>query len=236
MKYGLVLPNFGSLGDSRVLAELAHIADAAGWDGVFLCDTIQMDGTEASPASDPWIDLAGLAMCTERIRIGLLVAALSRYRPWQLARQAATLDHLSNGRLTLGVGAGDAHDRGFAAFGEEMDLRRRGAALDESLEIFQGLWSGQPFEYHGEHYRIDEITLLPAPVQTPRVPIWVGWRWPNARPMEVPVSATPSLERHARCMAGRSLVSMPLAGSPGWCSANVYTPRGRELRCGVFAC
>lgn len=105
MKYGLVLPNIGSLGVTRVLADLAHVADEAGWDGFFLWDTIQMEGTEGSPASDPWI----------------------------LARQAATLDHLSNGRLILGVGAGagDEHDRGFATFREEMSVKRRAAGFGE---------------------------------------------------------------------------------------------------------
>lgn len=184
MKYALVLPNFGSLGVTRVLADLAHVADEAGWDGFFLWDTIQMEGTEGSPASDPWIDLAAIAMRTERIRIGLLVAAVPRYRPWILARQAATLDHLSNGRLILGVGSGDEHDRGFATFREEMSVKRRAAMLDESLEILQGLWSGQSFEHEGMHYRFDEIALLPAPVQAPRVPIWIGWLWPHKRPME----------------------------------------------------
>jgi hypothetical protein len=184
MKYGLVLPNFGSLGVTRVLVDLAHVADEAGWDGFFLWDTIQMQGTEASPASDPWIDLAAIAMRTERIRIGLLVAAPARYRPWILARQAATLDHLSNGRLILGVGAGDEQDRGFATFREEMSVKRRAAMLDESLEILQGLWSGQPFRHEGVHYQFDEISLLPVPVQAPRVPIWIGWLWPHKRPME----------------------------------------------------
>lgn len=184
VKWGLVLPNFGPLGDTRVLANLAHLADEAGWDGFFLTDTIQMEGTAALPTSDPWIDLAAIAMRTERIRIGLIVTAVTRYRPWQLARLAATVDRLANGRLILGVGSGDPHDVGFAAFGEEMDPKRRAAMLDESLAIVQGLWSGAPFRFEGEHYTVNEIALLPTPVQTPRIPIWVGWTWPNRRPME----------------------------------------------------
>ncbi|HYH13133.1 MAG TPA: LLM class flavin-dependent oxidoreductase [Thermomicrobiales bacterium] len=183
MKFGLVLPNFGPLGDTRELAELAYLAERSGWDGVFLTDTIQMEGTESLPASDPWIDLAAIAMRTERIRIGLIVSGVPRYRPWQLARQAVTLDHLSNGRLVLGVGSGDPHDRGFSAFSEEMDPRRRAEMLDESLDIIQGLWSGAPFRYRGDHFAIDEVTLLPAPLQSPRIPIWVGWTWPSPRPM-----------------------------------------------------
>lgn len=183
MKFGLVLPNFGPVGDTRLLAELAHAADRSGWDGIFLTDTIQMDGTESLPASDPWIGLAAIAMRTERIRIGLIVTGVPRYRPWQLARQAVTVDHLSNGRLILGVGSGDPHDRGFSAFDEDMDPKRRASMLDESLEIIQGLWSVTPFRYHGEHFTINEVTLLPPPLQSPRIPIWVGWTWPSPRPM-----------------------------------------------------
>lgn len=182
-EWGLVVPNFGPLSDTRVLADLASLAENAGWNGFFLTDTIQMEGTEASPASDPWIDLAAIALGTERIRLGLMVTAVTRYRPWPLARLAATVDHLANGRLILGVGSGDPHDRAFAAFGEEMDPTRRGAMLDESLAILDGLWSGTPFRHDGAHYTVDEIALLPTPVQQPRIPIWVGWTWPNRRPM-----------------------------------------------------
>lgn len=183
MKYGLVLPNFGPLADFGTLTTLAHAADRSGWDGLFLTDTVQMEGTETLPASDPWITLAAVATSTDRIRIGLVVTGVPRYRPWQLARQAVTLDHLSNGRLILGVGSGDPHDRGFSAFGEEMDPGRRAGMLDESLEIIQGLWRGTPFRYRGEHFAVDEIALLPTPQQSPRIPIWVGWTWPNTRPM-----------------------------------------------------
>lgn len=184
MRYGLILTNIGIYSDVRLLADLAHEAEEAGWDGFFLTDTIQMVGYEGSPICDPWIALAAVALQTERIKIGVRVAAPTRRRPWQLAGEAVTLDRLSNGRLILGVGAGDEHDRGFAIFGEEMDMKKRAKLLEESLDIMQGPWSGQPFSYNGEHYRVDEITLRPTPVQTPRIPIWVGWVWPRRKPME----------------------------------------------------
>ena len=183
MKLGFLLPNFGAYSDVRLLADLAHDADAAGWDGFFLADTIQMMGYETSPSSDPWVAMTAIVMRTERIHTGLIVAAPPRRRPWQFAKEAATLDQLSNGRLILGVGSGDEHDRAFELFGEEQDMKRRAAMLDESLEIFQGLWSGKPFSFEGEHYRIGEITMLPVPVQQPRIPIWVGWLWPRKRPI-----------------------------------------------------
>ncbi len=171
MKYGLLFANFGNYGDVHLLADLAQQAEEAGWSGVFLMDTLCF---EDGPACDPWIALAAMAMRTRRIALGLQVAALSRRRPWKLVREAVTLDHLSGGRLILGVGAGTAYDPGFAAFGEEMDAKKRAAMLDESLEILPGLWSGKPFSFQGEHYHIDPITFLPPPVQTPGIPLWIG--------------------------------------------------------------
>ena len=183
MNFGLILANFGERSDPRTLAELASMAEGSGWDGVFLPDTIQMVGAESLDTSDPWIDLAAMAMTTARVRLGLIVSTPARYRPWHLARQAATIDHLSRGRLILGVGLGDAYDRAFEVFHEEPNLRRRAAMLDEALEIIDGLWSGDEFRYDGEHFQVEPITLLPPPVQRPRIPLWVGWKWPNRKPM-----------------------------------------------------
>lgn len=214
-EWGLVLPNFGPLSDTRVLADLASLAENAGWNGFFLTDTVQMDDTADLPASDPWIDLAAIALRTERIRIGLIVTAVTRYRPSQLARQATTVDRLSNGRLILGVGSGDPLDRAFAAFGEEMDPKRRAAMLDESLAILDGLWSGSPLSHHGAHYTVDEIALLPTPVQQPRIPIWVGWTWPNRRPMV-----------RAACWDG----AVPFAIAPDGSYADLTANDIRELK------
>lgn len=183
MKFGLEFSNVGAYSDVRLLAEFAVLAERAGWDGLFLWDTMNYNG-EKKPVCDPWIALSVIALQTERVSIGLTVAAVPRRRPWKLAREAVTLDHLSRGRFILGVGAGDMNDRAFGAFGEETDARKRAGMLDESLAILQGLWSGQPFSYSGEHYHVDEITFLPAPVQTPGIPIWVGGTWPKKGPME----------------------------------------------------
>lgn len=179
MRYGLTLPNGGIAADARTLGELALIAEEAGWDGVFLEDYIVWQGHEDVPTYDPWIALAVMAERTRRIRLGTTVTPLSRRRPWKVAREAVTLDHLSGGRFILGVGAGDVNDQGFGRVGEETDLKRRAGMLDEALDILVGLWSGQPFSYHGAHYQIEEMTLLPTPVQTPRIPIWIGGNWPH---------------------------------------------------------
>ncbi|GHO42211.1 LLM class flavin-dependent oxidoreductase [Ktedonospora formicarum] len=187
MHYGLVLPNIGKYSDARVLAELAHAAEGAGWEGFFLPDTLHFgsySGTEAGLICDPWIALAAIAMRTKRIKLGLLVAAVPRRRPWKMARETVTLDHLSQGRFILGVGIGAVFDRGFDAFGEELDIKKRAGMLDESLAILEGLWSGQPFSYSGEYYHVQKITFVPKPVQAPRIPIWVAGIWPRKGPME----------------------------------------------------
>jgi len=182
MQFALSFPNVGTYGDARTLADLACLAEEAGWDGFFLWDTIHYQAEEKA-VCDPWIALAAIAIRTERIKIGTMVAAPTRRRPWKMARETVTLDHLSKGRLILGVGAGDESDRGFTDFGEERDVRKRARLLDESLDILQGLWSGQPFSYNGEHYHIKEITFLPPPLQTPRIPIWIAGIWPRKGPM-----------------------------------------------------
>lgn len=182
--FGLVLPNFGPWAHPRTFADLAALADASGWHGIFLTDTIQMQGTEGLPAVDPWISLAAMAMQTRDIRLGTIVSAPSRRRPWQLARELATLDHLSGGRLILGVGAGDPHDRAFSAFNETRTVRERAAILDETLELITRFWSGEQVRHDGQHFTVDDVALLPRPIQRPRIPIWVGWQWPAKKPLD----------------------------------------------------
>jgi alkanesulfonate monooxygenase SsuD/methylene tetrahydromethanopterin reductase-like flavin-dependent oxidoreductase (luciferase family) len=97
----------------------------------------------------------------------------------KLARETVTLDHLSNGRLTLCAGVGDLEDITYAAFGEETDVRVRAGIVDEALEVLTGMWSGTPFSYHGTHFRVSEMSCLPRPVQQPRIPIWIGGHTPT---------------------------------------------------------
>ncbi len=181
MRYGFIFPG----GDPRTLAELSHEAEAAGWDGVFIPDCIAIDTPDhpAMPAYDPWVTLAAMAMRTERVRIGAIVTPVSRRRPWKLARETATLDHLSNGRLIVAVGLGALDDKGFANVGEATDLKTRAAMLDEGLAILADAWSGQRFSFHGAHYRVDGLAFLPPPVQIPRIPVWVVGAWPRPNSM-----------------------------------------------------
>jgi alkanesulfonate monooxygenase SsuD/methylene tetrahydromethanopterin reductase-like flavin-dependent oxidoreductase (luciferase family) len=178
MRYGFIATS----GDPRTVARLAREAEEAGWDGVFYWDAISVG--EGMEIHDPWVVMAAMAMETERVRIGAMLTPPARRRPWKLAREAATLDHLSGGRLVMPVGLGALDDGGFGKVGEPTDRKVRAGRLDESLEILTGLWSGEPFSFEGEHYKVEEMTFRPPPVQRPRVPIWVVGAWPSRRSMD----------------------------------------------------
>jgi len=177
MQYGFIIPG----GDLQTIIELARDAEAAGWDGVFYWDGIYIK--DAGLMYDPWVVLAAIALHTQSVRIGAILTPLSRRRPWKVARETVTLDHLSNGRLVLPVGLGALDDGGFAKVGEAIDRKARAELLDESLEILSGLWSGQPFSFDGKHYHVEKMTFLPPPVQKPRIPIWVVGAWPSMKSM-----------------------------------------------------
>ena len=155
MRYGVHVHNFGPYSNPRYLAELAHEAEEAGWDGFFVCDHLTARAAERGPepVANPWIALAAIAVATQRVLLGPLVAALPRRRPWQLASEVVTLDQLSGGRVILGVGSGTGLQNSFEPFHEEMNLRTRADLLDESLDVLAGLWSGEPFSYQGKHFQ-----------------------------------------------------------------------------------
>ncbi len=179
MKHGINIPNFGTFSDIHRLTELAREAEDNGWDGFFLWDHLNEPPV---PMLDPWVALAAIAAATKRIRIGTMVTPVARRRPWKLARETVSIDHLSGGRLILGVGLGGMAKEEHSRFGEDADDRVRARRLDEGLDILAGLWSGEPFSYQGEEYQVDNTAFLPRPVQQPRIPVWVAGYWPNRRP------------------------------------------------------
>ena len=181
VKYCVDVPNFGVWSDPKRFAEFAKQVEDAGWDAIPVWDHILVwDGAEVA---DPWVLLAAAAMTTERIRLMSLVTPIPRRHPWKLSRECVSVDLLSEGRLTLGVGIGWPTDPEFTRFHGETDLRKRADMLDEGLDILTGLWSGEPFGYQGAHYQLEEVTFLPRPVQRPRIPIWVAAMWPQRRPV-----------------------------------------------------
>lgn len=156
---------------AEFILNLAVAADEAGWEGFFLWDHITW--FVPAPMVDPWITLGAVASRTRNLRLGTIVTPLPRRRPQVVARQLVTLDHLSDGRAVLGVGlGGDAGD--YTAFGEEFNHKLLAEKLDEALDVVTGLWSGEAFSHHGKHYKVEDVTFLPEPVQKPRIPIWVG--------------------------------------------------------------
>jgi alkanesulfonate monooxygenase SsuD/methylene tetrahydromethanopterin reductase-like flavin-dependent oxidoreductase (luciferase family) len=166
-KRGIFVAPFDELVEPRTLAELASRAEELGWDGFFLWDHIRYR-RPAEAVADPWIAMAAIACATERLRIGPLVTPLARRRVQKLARETVTLDHLSGGRLTLGVGLGGDRNGEFELFGDPTDPAERAQLLDQGLEQLNGYWTGE---------------FKPLPIQQPRIPIWVAGRWPNRRPL-----------------------------------------------------
>ncbi len=174
MRYGFVLPG----GTATEQLEQAVLAEASGWDGVFVW--------EAAYGIDAWTLLAAMAQRTTRVRLGTMLTPLPWRRPWKVASQAVTLDQISGGRAILAVGLGAAHSA-LSPTGEETDRRLRAERLDEGIDLIAGLWAGSP-RFAGRHYNIDlsergSPIQMATPVQQPRIPIWVVGVWPRPKSM-----------------------------------------------------
>jgi alkanesulfonate monooxygenase SsuD/methylene tetrahydromethanopterin reductase-like flavin-dependent oxidoreductase (luciferase family) len=164
---GIFVAPFEELADPRRLAAVAAAAEESGWDGFFVWDHIRYSAP-ARAVADPWISLSAVACATERVTLGPLVTPLARRRVHKLARETATLDRLSGGRLVLGAGLGSDRHGELEPFGEVLDPRERARLLDAGLERLAEFWGGE-FE--------------PLPVQRPRIPVWLAARWPHRRPV-----------------------------------------------------
>jgi len=209
VRFGLNVQNFGVFGDPVLLVEMARDAEGAGWDGFFLWDHLYLRDGADRPFADPTVTIAAIAASTSTIRIGPMVTSPARQRPWKLAREIVTLDRLSGGRLTLGIGLGWADDD-YAPFGETTTLMERAERTDETLAILDGLQSGERFSFSGRHHTIDDVRFLPVPVQRPRVPVWVAMTWRGT-----PVPALGPMRRAARGDGAYPEKPVP-HGDPGW--------------------
>jgi alkanesulfonate monooxygenase SsuD/methylene tetrahydromethanopterin reductase-like flavin-dependent oxidoreductase (luciferase family) len=176
MKFGLTIPYL----DARKSAELAKIGEDAGWDGAFLGDAIW--------CQDPMICLAAMAMTTGHIRLGMMVIPVPLRKPWKIASESVALDHLSGGRVTLGLGMG-AVWMGWQGFPDEVTgTRERAEMLDETIDILTALYQCEPFDFDGKHYHlkltlVDAMHYPPKPVQQPRIPLWAVGVWPRKQSM-----------------------------------------------------
>lgn len=176
MQHGLWIRNTGGLSPAD-LVDRAADAEDAGWDGVFVSDSLPF---EEYP--DPFVLLSAMAARTDDVTLGTWVIPLPRRQPWQFAFEAATLDRLSGGRLLLGVGLGN--DDEYDAYGRPYDPPALGARYDEALAVIDGLWTEDAFSFDGEHFTLEDAQLDPKPVQEPRIPILAGAWWPNRKPIQ----------------------------------------------------
>jgi F420-dependent oxidoreductase-like protein len=169
---------------AQILA-LAQATEEAGFDAFFRSNHylgIDADETGYRP-TDSWTTLAGLAVQTERVRLGTLMTASTYRHPGPLAIAVATVDAMSGGRAELGIGAA-WYEREHRYFGIPFPpLGERFDRLTEQLEIITGLWrtpAGQRFSYHGKHYRLEECASIPRPASRP--PIIIGGAGPRRTP------------------------------------------------------
>jgi alkanesulfonate monooxygenase SsuD/methylene tetrahydromethanopterin reductase-like flavin-dependent oxidoreductase (luciferase family) len=183
MRFSINIPNFGDFADAETVARVASAAEAAGWDALFVWDHVVHYKRSRRSVGDPWMLLTAAALATTRIKLGPMVTPVPRRRPQQLARQVSTLDNLSGGRVIFGAGVGGPIEDEYGSFGEPTDPRLLAERLDEGLQLLDRYWSGESVTHDGRHYRVQDVTLLPRPVQRPRVPIWIGGFWPHRPPM-----------------------------------------------------
>lgn len=177
MQYGFIIPGTNNV---RAMVDMGREAEDSGWDGIFYYDDAW--------TNSPWVVLAGIALKTERVRIGAILHPLAWLRPWLFARDTATLDQLSGGRLIVALGLGavddDHFERGYTPVGEPTDRKLRARKLDEGLEIVNALWSNELVTFRGEHYHLEDFRLTTTPMQSPRIPIWMVGAWPHRKSMQ----------------------------------------------------
>lgn len=186
MKLGFGLPVAGAWATPEHVTMIARRAEELGYASVWTFQRLlyAVDPRNDYPAMpgqpwpspfervlDPIVTLAAVATATERVRLGLGVLNLPFFTPVLLAKQLATLDYLSDGRLDVGVGLGWAQDE-YAAVG--VPFERRGERADEFLRCLDALWTQDVVEFHGEFYEVPKARFSPKPSQKPRPPILVG--------------------------------------------------------------
>jgi F420-dependent oxidoreductase-like protein len=154
---------------------LAKACEAHGIPALFRSDHhLNLDGHEELGSLDAWGTITALAAVTETLRLGTLVSPVTFRHPSALAKLATAADHVSGGRIDVGLGAG-WHDREHAAYGFPYPpLRERMEHLEEQLEILHGHWSDGPFSFTGRHYRLEDLEAQPKPVQRPHPPVLMG--------------------------------------------------------------
>ena len=182
MKFGITIPNNWGVEDPQQVLDMGPRAEELGFDSLWVMDHLFNVAHVRSriydkPYYHPMSVLSYLAATTKRAMLGTSVLVLPYHNPVELAKYAATLDQISGGRLTLGVGAGATTEE-FELLG--IPLRSRGTLTDESIAIMKELWTSARPSFKSSRWNIEETIFTPKPKQTPHIPFWIGGSSPAA--------------------------------------------------------
>ena len=181
MKFGVTIPNNWGVEDPKQVLEFGPLAESLGYDSVWVMDHLFNTGyirerLEDKPYYPPMSPLSYLAATTSKVALGTSVLVLPYHNPVELAKYAATLDQISGGRVTLGVGVG-AMTEEFDALG--ISMRERGSLTNECIDIMKELWSSHLPKYQSKRWDFSDLYFSPKPAQS-SIPIWVGGSSPGA--------------------------------------------------------
>jgi probable F420-dependent oxidoreductase len=182
MKFGVTIPNNWGIEDPQQVLAFGPLAEELGYDSVWVMDHIFNNGyirerLDGKPYYNPLATLSYLAATTKNVLLGTSVLVLPYHNPIELAKYTATLDQISGGRVTLGVGVG-AMTEEFNALG--ISMKRRGSLTNECIAIMKELWTNEDPSYHSRRWNFSNLKFSPKPLQKPHIPIWVGGASPGA--------------------------------------------------------
>ena len=175
-QFGVTIPNNWGVADPHQVLSLGPEAEQMGFDSIWVMDHLFNAGyirerLDDQPYYHPMAMLSYMSATTSRVLLGTSVLVLPYHNPVELAKYAATLDQMSGGRVTLGVGVGAMAEE-FDALG--IPLRQRGPLTNESIAIMKELWTNHAPEYHSGRWDFSDLRFSPKPVQQPHIPLWVG--------------------------------------------------------------
>jgi len=226
MQFGLSLPHFWQVASPEAIRRVAQQAEHLGYDGIWVSDHIVIPDSAVdrfgSVFYEPLTVLAFAAACTSTIRLGTTVLIVPYRNPVVTAKVLSTLDVLSGGRVTAGVGVGWTEDE-FKALG--VPFKERGALSDEYIAVFKTLWTQDKPAFRGQYVHFDKIAFEPKPVQKPHIPIWIGGNskrairravalgdgWHPTRPLVGDVKAGVAYLREVCAQRGRDPRSLRIA-------------------------
>lgn len=182
MKFGVTIPNNWGVEDVRQVLAMGPLAEDLGYDSIWVMDHLFNTGyirerLDDKPYYHPLATLSHLTATTTRVGLGTSVLVLPYHNPVELAKYTATLDHMSGGRVLLGVGVG-AMTEEFEALG--VSMRQRGALTNECIAIMKELWTNPDPSYHSPRWHFSDLKFAPKPVQKPHIPLWIGGSSPGA--------------------------------------------------------